>query len=196
MCTPTETSIPNRPWHGVCTNTPSPPPSQINCIMNGTPTCPSPSFCTPTETSTSGKAWHGTCITTSPPYTIPCIMSSTLTCPSPLQCTPTESSTMSKPWHGVCFTTAPPGPTSACLVSNPVTKCSKAMETCKPFAASCTSSNCLGTCVSAPTPTPPVKSCTCEEECAWGERCARKPGANCGVPSRHCPGVCREGWGY
>jgi len=192
-CSPFYTTCQTANCLGTCITTAAP---QTSCVVSGSLNCPTGLTCTPTETSPLNSPWHGVCITTPPPppFQTPCVVSGTPTCPTPLVCTPTEISTAGQPWSGACITTAPPGPTSACLVSNAVTTCSQATETCSPFATSCTSADCLGTCVSAPTPT--ATACTFEEECGYGYRCVRKPGVNCGLPSRHCPGVCRKGDEY
>jgi hypothetical protein len=187
-CTPTESSTPGLPWHGVCiTSSPQPPPT--SCVVSGTPSCSSPATCTPTEISTPGQPWHGVCITASNPPPNSCVMTGTPTCSTPLTCTPTETSTPGQPWHGVCVTPVPPGPTSACLVSNTVTSCSKPTETCAPFSSTCTTSNCLGTCVATPSPTP--TGCRGHHDCKRGQKCVRKPGSHCS-PGPYCEGICQR----
>jgi len=163
-----------------------PPPALTPCVI-GSSNCPSSMTCTPTSVCSDGpSSCTGACISVLQP-TLSCAMTGTPTCPSPLTCTPTEPPPPSGVQSGVCITPNPPGPTSACLVSNAVTTCSHATETCSPFSASCTTLNCLGTCVTAPTPTP--RSCQFDHQCGRGWRCVRKPGSHCG-PSERCPGIC------
>jgi len=121
----------------------------------------------------------------------PCVISGTLTCPSPLICTPTESPPATGLQSGECITPAPPGPTSACLVSNPVTTCSVTTQTCSPFYTTCTSSNCLGTCISAPTPPPQGKPCDVhgwKGQCPDHSECVPAPGCQ----PWYCPGHCEK----
>jgi len=168
---------------GVCYTTPPPLPSSGCYVSNSITTCSQATeTCAPFYSTCTTANCLGTCISTSTPVTTPCVVSGSPTCSTPLTCTPTESSTPGQPWGGVCITPAPPGPTSACLVSNPVTTCSHTTETCSPFSSTCTTANCLGTCVAGPTASPTPRECYRREDCGWGWKCVKK--------CAWCEGVC------
>jgi len=64
------------------------------------------------------------------------------------------SSTSGQPWHGLCFTPPPPVPSSACIVANSITTCSRKFESCSPMTPGCTKNGCLGSCVQRSTRPP------------------------------------------
>jgi hypothetical protein len=109
-------------------------------------------------------------ITDPPQFTIPCVVTSG-NYPSSMTCIPSRiCSDGLISCTGVCFTTPPSLPFSACYVSNSVTTCGQAIETCSPFYAACQTANCLGNCV---TTTPPKSSCVVGESpsCPTGLTC-------------------------